>query len=124
MKRLLLRSLAVLMVSCMFIITGSGFVMNDDEGYTEIVINGVDCLEKELLIIATLSGDDLISPMSFLCFFGHSTAHGTAIGTEHRYWVDSPRCRRTTYSVTYCTRSSCNYVVYTQTTQAAMHCCA
>ena len=127
MKRVFLRSLAVLMIACMFILTGGGFVGNDvgdDEGFTEIVIVDVNCCEKEQQIIATLNGEDLISPRSILCLFGHSMAQGTAITIDHRFYATAPRCRQTRHRVDYCTRSSCNYMVLTQTSQSRIHCCA
>ena len=127
MRRALLRSVAALMVACMFILIGGGFTTREVElsdSFTEIIVNGVDDSQKEQQIIAALNGEILISPMNILCIFGHSTAKGTAIGTQHRYYSSAPRCLRTNYDVTYCTRSGCDYIVYTQTGQGRVHCCS
>jgi hypothetical protein len=129
MKRALLRSVAALMVACMFVLTGGGFTMGEvevaiNDGFTEFVVEGIDCCEKEQQIIAALNGEELMTLMSILCIFGHSTAKGTAIGTQHRYYSSAPRCLRTNYDVTYCTRSGCNYTVYTQTGQVRIYCCS
>jgi hypothetical protein len=126
MKRAFLRSVAALMVSCMFVLTFGGFTTREvakSESNTEIIVDGVECCEKEKQIIAALSGEELMSPMSILCLFGHSMATGTAIEINHRFWATSPRCRETTYRVNYCTRSSCNHIVYTQLSQRAITCC-
>jgi hypothetical protein len=123
MKKVFLRSLAVFMVACMFVLTGGGFTVAKDEIFVEIVVEGDIAREKAQLIIATLNGEEIISPRSILCLIGHSMAQTTAIYTEHRVWPNAPRCRRTTYRVDYCTRSSCNYIVYTQTSVMAVHCC-
>ena len=112
------------MVACMFVITSGGVTaIENEEGFTEIIIEGVECCEKEQQIIATLNGENLISPMSILCIFGHSMAQTTAITTEHRFFAASPRCRQTRHRVDYCTRSSCNYMILTQTSQRAIQCC-
>ena len=125
MKRIFLRSLAVLMIACLFISTVSGVTVKEkSETFTEIVIVDIDDAQKEQQIIATLNGDNLISPMNLLCIFGHSISQGTAIETNHRYWATAPRCRQTTYRVDYCTRSGCDYMKLTQTSQVAIRCCA
>jgi hypothetical protein len=103
-------------------------VIAEDEVIIEIVVEAVDCCQKEKLIINALNGDDsgfqAIAPMSIFCLFGHSMAQTTSITTEHRYWAAAPRCRRTTHRVDYCTRSSCNYVVMTQLSQNRITCCS
>ena len=125
MKRVFLRSLAFLMIACLFILTVSGFTVKEkSETFTEIVIVDIDDAQKEQQIIATLNGDNLISPMNLLCIFGHSMSQGSSITTDHRYWATSPRCRETTHKVVYCTRSGCDYMVITQLTQMAIRCCA
>jgi len=123
MKRMFLRSLAAFMVASMFVLTGGGFTVAKEESFIEIVVcEKIDC-EKAKLIIAAINGEELISPRSILCLIGHSLAQGTAIGTEHRVYSSAPRCVQTNYRVSYCTRSSCNYIVYTQTGTARIHCC-
>lgn len=125
MKRALLKSFAILMIICLFISTVSGFnVKEKSETFTEIVVIDVNDIQKEYQIIATLNGENLISPMNLLCIFGHSLSEGRAITTDHRYWATSPRCRETTHKVVYCTRSGCDYMVITQLTQMAIRCCA
>jgi hypothetical protein len=131
MKRAFLRSVAALMVACMFVLTFGGFTMGEvavdvaiNDGFTEIIVDGVECCEKEQQIIALLNGEELMSPMSILCIFGHSVAQTTAVEINHRFWAASPRCRQTTYRVNYCTRSGCNHMVLTQLTQSRIQCCS
>jgi hypothetical protein len=124
MRKTFFKSLAVFMAACMFVMIGSGFTAGNDEGFTEIVVEGVDCCQKEQQIIDAINGEELIAPMNILCLFGHSMAQGTAVITDHRFWATSPRCRQTTYRVNYCTRSSCNHIVYTQLTQSRIPCCS
>jgi hypothetical protein len=127
MKRVFLRSVAALMVACMFVLTFGGFTMREiakNDGFTEIIIDGVDCCEKEQQIIALLNGEELMSPMSILCILGHSMAQGTSTTIEHRFWAASPRCRETRHRVDYCTRSGCNHMVLTQISQFRIQCCS
>jgi hypothetical protein len=128
MKRVFLRSVAALMVSCMFVLTFGGFTTREvakSESNTEIIVDSVDCCEKEKQIIALLNGEELISPRSVTCFlFGHSMAQTTAIEINHRFWATSPRCRETRYRVDYCTRSGCNHMILTQTSQFRIPCCS
>jgi len=122
MKRILLRSFSGFMVVCMFVLTISGFTAKQ-EAHTEIVVcDSVDC-EKAKIIIDTINGEETVSPRSILCIFGHNLARGTAIETTHRYWATAPRCRRITYDVRYCTRSSCNYITYTMIADDRIRCC-
>ena len=123
MKKVFLKSVAALMVANMFVLTGGGFTVSKDEVFVEIVVEGDIDREKSQLIIATLNGEEIISPRSILCLIGHSMAQTTAIGTEHRVYSSAPRCVRTYYRVDYCTRSSCNYITYTQTGSGRIHCC-
>jgi hypothetical protein len=132
MRKVFLKSVAALMIACMFVLTFGGFTAREvavevaiNEGFTEIIVDGVDCCEKEQQIIALLNGGELMSPMSILCIFGHSMAQTTAIEINHRFWATSPRCRETRYRVDYCTRSSCNHMVLTQIgTPARIPCCS
>lgn len=126
-RKRFLKPLAILMAVCMAIQMATT-VIAEDEVITEIVVEGIDCCQKEQLIINAINGDDSefqgIAPMSILCIFGHSMAQGTTIITDHRYWAAAPRCRRTTYRTDYCTRSSCNHIVLTQLTQVRISCCS
>lgn len=70
--------------------------------------------EKADFIKAKLSGtaysnENVISPMSIFCLFGHSTSKATAIKTTHSYYSSSPRCKVETYNIEFCDRSSCGY---------------
>jgi hypothetical protein len=124
MKRVLLKSVAALMVACMFVLMSGGVTaIENEEEFTEIIIEGVDCCEKKQQIIATINGENLISPMSLFCIFGHSLAETRVIEINHRFWSTSPRCRETVHRVVYCTRSSCNHMVLTQISQRAIPCC-
>jgi len=125
MKRVFLKSVAALMVVCMFaLMSGDVTAIETEEGFTEIIIEDVGCCEKEQQIIDTLNGENLISPMSLLCIFGHSTAQTIVIETNHRFYATSPRCRETVHRVVYCTRSSCNHMVLTQLSQGRIPCCS
>jgi len=124
MKKAFLRSLAVFMVACMFVLTGGGFTVARDEVFVEIVVEGDINREKAQLIISTISGEEITSIQNILCFFGgHSMAQGTVIETRHRVYSDAPRCVRITYRVNYCTRSGCDYITYTQTSAVRIFCC-
>jgi hypothetical protein len=118
------------MIAYMFVLTFGGFTMGEvavevsiNDGFTAIIVDGVECCEKEQQIIALLNGEELMTPMSIFCIFGHSMAQGTSRTIDHRFWSSSPRCRETIHRVDYCTRSSCNYMVLTQTSQRAITCC-
>jgi hypothetical protein len=127
MKRAFLRSVAALMIACMFVLTGGGFTMREiakNDGFIEIIVDGVECCEKEQQIIALLNGEELMSPMSVLCIFGHSMAQTTATTIDHRFYATSPRCRETRHRVNYCTRSGCNHMVLTLLTQVRIPCCS
>jgi len=121
--------LAVLLAVCMVVQLGGMSNAVGDESYTEIVLGcDVDC-EKAQLIIDLLNGETSssefqpITPSSIWCVLGHAWANTTAVEINHRVFPAPLRCRQTTYSVDYCTRSSCNHVVMTQLTQFAIHCC-
>ena len=133
MKRAILRTLACFMAISMFVLVVGGFTFADTDkigellvsGYeTDIVVEDIDCEYTEQAIIDILNGEVLITPNSIFCLFGHNISTGTALVTEHRVWSSSPRCRRTTYRVEHCTRSSCNYMTMTQTTQVRITCCS
>jgi hypothetical protein len=127
MKKMLLKSLVAFIVACMLVLTFGGFVANEvtqDEGFTEIIICDEIDSDKAQQIIALLNGDDLMSPISVFCIFGHSLAETRAITIEHRFWSTSPRCRETVHRVVYCTRSSCNHMVLTQLSQRRILCCS
>jgi hypothetical protein len=125
MRKLFLKSLATFMVACMFVLTFGGFSANKtDVIHTEVIIEGVDCCQKEQMIIAALNGEEFMSTESILCIFGHSLAEGATITIEHRFWATSPRCRETVHRVVYCTRNNCNHMVFTQLSQSRLHCCS
>jgi len=91
---------------------------------TEFIVgNDVDSA-KARQIIATISGEEVITPRgNILCLLGHSTARTTVSETIHCYYATAPRCLRKTYDVTYCTRSGCDYITYTHIGSVAIHCC-
>jgi len=127
MNKAFLKSLAVFMVVCILVLTGGGFTVREvaiNDGFTEIIVyDEIDC-DKAQQIIATLNGDVLISPASVLCIFGHSMSQTTVIEINHRFWATSPRCRKTTHKVDFCTRNNCNYMVTTQLSQFRIQCCS
>jgi hypothetical protein len=125
MQKLFLRSLAAFTVACMVVLTFGGFSANKtDAVFTEVVVEGIDCCQKEQMIIATLNGEEFMSPESILCIFGHSLAESRAIEINHRFWSASPRCRETVHRVVYCTRNNCNHMVLTQLSQIRIQCCS
>ena len=123
------KPLAVLMAVCMLFQLG-GVSIAFDEVYVEYEVFGIDDELKAQQIINAISGQNSgstyegISPASVLCIFAHSLAQSTVRETTHRVWSAQPRCRQITYRVNYCTRSSCNHIVYTQTGNARISCCA
>lgn len=86
--------------------------------------NNIEAHKAELIAkrIAGIT-DDNITTMGIACLFGHDKAYAYATETEHYYYSTFPRCRKSSYQVEYCTRSSCDYCVYTliDTTSAACH---
>jgi len=126
-KRMFRKSLAIIVAIGIIIqLSSISFAVGGGES-TEIIINcDVDC-EKTQLIINAITGEasdyQTIIPSSILCLFGHNMAQGTAIEINHRFWLNPTRCRQTRYRVDYCTRSSCNHMILTQTTQSAIICC-
>lgn len=130
-KRMLRKSLAMLMAVCMAIQMGSMSFAASDEGYVEIVVDCNGNCEKEQMVANIFSGETstsefvgIVPTANILCLFGHSWAEGRSIVIEHRYWATSPRCRQTTYRVDYCTRSGCDRLDLTQLTQIRISCCA
>ena len=122
-KRMFAKPIAILMAVCMVIQLNG--VVTAESVSNDIVVTGVTDEQKVQLITDTINGEILISPFGIACLFGHSTAKGIAYETNHCYYTTAPKCRRTTYDVTYCTRSSCNYIVYTQIgATARISCCA
>ncbi|MCL2071161.1 MAG: hypothetical protein FWH07_02885 [Oscillospiraceae bacterium] len=122
-RKLFLKPIAIFMAVCTLGSIAVSAETRSSRPSTEIIIEGVDDREKVQLIINTINGVEIIEPRSILCIFGHNTAKTAALGTEHRVWATSPRCRQTIYDVTYCTRSGCNYITYTIRSQSSIHCC-
>jgi hypothetical protein len=128
MKRMLRKSLAVLMAVSMLIQLGGISNAIGNEGYTEIIVDcGINC-EKAQLIANLINGKTSefqgIAPANILCLFGHSWAQGTATEINHRFRTTAPRCRETIHRVDYCTRSGCNRMDLTQISQVFIHCCS
>ena len=130
-QKILRKPLAILMAVCMlFQLVGTVSAVGAVSG-TEIVIPADVEAQKAQQIINAINGEltisryeDTISTLGLACIFGHSMAQTTARETNHRYYATAPRCRQVTYKVDYCTRSSCNYITYTQTTAIAVYCCS
>jgi len=97
-----------------------------------MVVGDVDNLKTQLITNA-IYGEDVkskgiyeeITPyFNILCLFGHNTAETTAYLTEHYYYSTAPKCKETTYDVTYCTRSGCDFVNYVQISVNRVRCCS
>jgi hypothetical protein len=131
-KKMFRRPLATLLAIVMFIQLGGMTFAAGDEVSVEIVFScDIDCQKAQLIANlllgepATSDGFIGISPASITCtLFGHSMAQTNSITTEHRFFPNAPRCRRTTHRVDYCTRSNCDHAIMTLISQVAMHCCA
>jgi len=128
-KRKFQKVLAVLMALGMLLQLGgvSYAIDENDEADIDIVLEcGMDC-DKAQQIINALKGETSefqgIAPMNILCLFGHSWKQTTSVTTEHRYWQNPTRCRRTTHRVDYCDRSGCNRMDLTLISQIAIVCC-
>jgi hypothetical protein len=93
---------------------------------TEYRFDGDIDKEKAQLIINSINGEETVTSRgNVLCIFGHSIAHMTVEEIKHRYYATAPRCLKTTYDVAYCTRSGCNYTVWTQIgTSIRIYCCS
>lgn len=124
-REMLFKFLAIIMMVSMLVSMAGAVSENTrvSRPNVEIIIDDAIDYEKAQLIIATINGDEIISPRSILCVLGHSKAQTSALGAEHRVWSTSPRCRETIYDVTYCKRSGCDYVVYTIRSQTRVTCC-
>lgn len=123
-KKMFLKSMAILMVFCVIVQSGVSAANLENMPYKEITVLGDVDSQKAQQIVGKISGETTISPFGIACLFGHSTARTTVYETTHRYYSTAPKCRRVTYDVTYCTRSSCDYIVYTQIGVNAVHCCS
>ena len=125
-RKRFLKTLAILMTVCFLVQSVAGATSRSAETQKEIVVLGDVDSQKAQQIINTINGEEIISTRgNILCVFGHSTAKTTAIGTEHRVYATAPRCVRTNYDVTYCTRSGCDYITYTQVGGSTrIYCCS
>lgn len=91
----------------------------------EIVICEDVSEDKSKLIYNAITGEnnhDLISPYGIFCLFGHKLSYTKAYEINHNYYSTSPKCRSIEYDVTYCTRSSCDYIVYKQNLVTRISC--
>jgi len=90
--------------------------------HTEIVfLDDVD-KEKSQLIIDSIHGEG--ETRGIFCLFGHDLAKTSVQETIHRYYAQSPRCKRDTYDVTYCKRSSCSYSSTELVSSIRIACCS
>lgn len=122
LKKHFLKPIATFMAVCML----AGMTSGANTSNTEITVYGVDCPQKEQLIIDMINGGNEeigISPAGIFCLFGHSLAEATAKQVTHQHWATAPRCRQITHAITYCTRAFCNYSVGTVISDARIHCC-
>ena len=124
-RKMFLKPLAILMTVCFLVQTVVAEENRRNDTQKEIVVSGDVEKEKVQLIIDTINGEEIISTRSnVLCLFGHSLAQTRAYETTHRYYAAAPRCLQVTYDVTYCTRSGCNYAVYTEIGRIRIYCCS
>jgi hypothetical protein len=126
------RLVSGLMAICMLVmlVNGVGAESEDEEiftfnyGDTDITVCGYDVDgQKAQLVADMIAGETVIMPLGILCIFGHSLARMTVKEITHRYYATAPRCLEKTYDVTYCTRSGCNYTVWTQIGIDRIPCC-
>lgn len=95
-------------------VNGNTFYYGDNK---EIVIESEDISQEKMQFIADfIAGDNEvtteneIATCGILCIFGHNLATSSATETSHNAYSSSPKCLVNTYSVEYCTRSSCDYI--------------
>ncbi len=61
------------------------------------------------------------SPVNLLCIFGHDEVLQGAYAITHKVIVEDPRCKKTNYAVTTCTR--CDYKDIVKTGWHYISCC-
>lgn len=76
-------------------------VLGDDISYDKMK-QIADC-------VAGVEDDDGVSECGIACIFGHKLETTTSTSVTHNAYTTSPKCVKNTYSVEYCTRSSCDY---------------
>jgi len=82
----------------------------------EIIIEDNSISQAKMQFIADYVADEVrnandeVSPCGIACLFGHSLKTTTANETTHNAYSTSPKCLVKKYEVTYCTRSSCDYI--------------
>lgn len=83
----------------------------------EVIIADTDISRDKMQLIADYVADELhntsddgISTCGIACLFGHNLKVTHATETHHNEYSTSPKCRVNEYTVTYCTRSSCDYI--------------
>ena len=121
-RKMFLKPLALFMTVCMMV-GMYGTVSAEtvfDYGDKQIVVYGEIDAQKAQLIAATINGEIVISPFNNC---SHTLAQTMAAETTHRVWAAAPRCRRVTYLVTYCTKSTCTYITRVVIGDERIHCC-
>ena len=99
----------------------SGYAVNETESVfyysdREIQVLSSDNLsysDMKFIADSIAYGDDdapTTSVQGIACIFGHKLTNTTVVETVHNAYSTSPKCVRNTYSVEYCTRSSCDYI--------------
>ena len=82
----------------------------------EITVECENISREKMQLIADRIADidsemnDGISTCGISCIFGHDLSVGSATETEHNAYSSSPKCLIKKYKLTYCVRSSCDYV--------------
>lgn len=96
-----------------------------------VIVGDIGSLKAKLITdainggtLASQKGEPEITPnFNILCILGHSKAKTMIYVTDHLYYSTSPKCLETVYDVTYCTRSGCDYIDYTQIGISRIPCC-
>lgn len=125
-KKLLSFTLAIVMLSCIFIMPANAAETKNDENIVIIIENNNISEKTREKIIAFYSNGgeekDGVATYGLTCtLLGHKLETSTVSKTTHKVRSTSPRCLKETYSYSTCTR--CDYEKSTLVSSKYIVCC-
>jgi hypothetical protein len=100
---------------------GKKLIFKYDE--KEITVCGNVDEQKAKTVFNSIGNGEVSANRNILCSISHNLAHATIKEVTHRCYATVPRCLEIIYEVTYCTRSDCDYMVWTQIGESRIYCC-
>ncbi|MBQ8207459.1 MAG: hypothetical protein IJZ89_01845 [Clostridia bacterium] len=130
MKRTLTSLLSICITICLFItaVAASTDPNSFLFGNKEITILDDSINYSKMQAIAAFvadehSHDNTNTTYAISCLLGHDIAESMVFEVEHCVYDTAPRCLEKEYHVTYCTRSTCDYMVKDLLYEAWIFCC-